>query len=106
MNPSALFTGSWLALVGAFAAGFSAASVRAETAVPAIVRADDLNGALGRLSSASAAERALAQRWLAAHLGSGDFAAVASAVRSGDAEARARVVEALAGEDRLLALAA
>ncbi len=69
-------------------------------------RAEDVGGALGRLASPRASERSGAQRWLAAHLGSDDLAVVSNAAQAGDAEVRARLVEALGGEDRLLGLAA
>src|SRR4051812_41106801 len=54
-------------------------------------REEDVSSALARLSSASATDRSLAQRWLATHLGPGDLAAVSGAARSGDAEVRARI---------------
>jgi hypothetical protein len=64
-----------------------------------------LRGALERLRAGSAPERAAAQRWLAAHLKTSDYALLAAKTREADAEAGRRLVDALASDGAHLGLA-
>src|SRR5262245_37185313 len=61
---------------------------------------------LAELSSPAAADRARAERWLAAHLGAADLERVARTAAEGDAEVRRRLAAALGAEDRSFGLAA
>jgi hypothetical protein len=67
---------------------------------------EDVALRLAELTSPVAADRARAERWLAAHLAPGDLDAVARAASEAGAEARRRLALAVGAEDRLLALAA
>lgn len=73
-------------------------------ALPHARAEQSVEGALERLASGSALERELAQRWLATHLATDDFSAVAGAAQRGDAEVERRLSEALAADDRHLGL--
>src|SRR5262245_46159596 len=74
-------------------------------ALVAIAR-DDAASWLSKLDAADSFARAQAQKWLAAHLEPSDFDAVLARASTGDAEVRARLVEALSADDRHLGLAA
>jgi len=67
---------------------------------------DDVGTWLERLEADDARERLEAQRWLGGHLSREDFPAVADALRTGSVEVRLRITDALASDDRHLALAA
>jgi hypothetical protein len=67
---------------------------------------DDVAQALSRLSSPDSEVRRLAEGWLSAHLALTDYPAVAEAAAAGDTEVRARIVRALASDDRHLGLCA
>lgn len=71
----------------------------------AAAAAEDVPGALARLASDSAAERATAQRWLAVNLSRDDLPLVAEAARGGGVEVRRRIAQALGTDDRHLDLA-
>jgi hypothetical protein len=64
-----------------------------------------LGARLDALSSASAAERLRAERWLATHVRPADLPALEAAIRGGDAEVRRRLAAAVGSEDRSFALA-
>ncbi len=66
---------------------------------------DGLDEALRALASDTVRERDAAERWLAAHLTTEDYARIAEAALAGDAEVRQRLVRAIGGDDRHLGLA-
>lgn len=88
-----------LVLLVAVALGGSVGAPPAENA------AEDVARWLGRLSAGGSVERLVAQRWLAVHLVRDDFADVAQFARAGAPEVRRRIAQALAADDRHLALA-
>ena len=67
---------------------------------------DETTERLAALRSASADERAAAERWLAAHLTPADYPVLASAAQDGDAEVRRRLMRVLSQADLDLALSA
>jgi hypothetical protein len=68
--------------------------------------AGDLQGALARLSSPAASDRALAEREVAALAGPADAPLLASAAKAAGAEARSRIASALKSDGRHFGLAA
>jgi hypothetical protein len=77
----------------------------AALALLAPLAAGDVEGELARLRSPSAAERAAAERWLAAHLEPDDLAAVAETALAGEFEVRARLTNAIGSDERHFDLA-
>ncbi len=65
----------------------------------------DLAAALANLTSARAAERSDAERWLAAHLEAADYPALAEYVAHAETEPKLRLEAALSGADRHFELA-
>ncbi len=68
--------------------------------------AEDVRGALERLSAASALERRAAERWLASNLDPGDLELVAEVGANVGLEARTRLANAIGADDRHFGLAA